>query len=353
MNTIQKNVALQKTSEMQTVVIHLVVWLLVFAFPLIFESSAETFRWKAYLWHLEMPAAFCCVFYLNYGLFVPRFYMRGRRVRFFLYNALLVAVLLAFQHGWFMPQIRHMAVDGGMTPRVDAPQPPVLSFILRDVVMLGLTIGLGTTIRLSAQWKKAEAARQESELKNLRNQFNPHFLLNTLNNIYALIAFDSEKAQQTVQDLSKLLRYVLYESQQAFVPLGKEVEFIRNYIDLMRIRVSKEVRITIHIQVESDNQTPVAPLLFISLIENAFKHGISPTEPSFIIISIEERDDWVRCEILNSNHPKTSSDKSGSGIGLEQVKKRLELIYPGKYDWDMSLNDSGTVYASLLSIKVK
>ena len=240
-----------------------------------------------------------------------------------------------------------------MTPRVDAPHPPVLSFILRDVVMLGLTIGLGTTIRLSAQWKKAEAARQESELKNLRNQLNPHFLLNTLNNIYALIAFDSEKAQQTVQDLSKLLRYVLYESQQAFVPLGKEVEFIRNYIDLMRIRVSKEVRITIHIQVESDNQTPVAPLLFISLIENAFKHGISPTEPSFIIISIEERDDWVRCEILNSNHPKTSSDKSGSGIGLEQVKKRLELIYPGKYDWDMSLNDSGTVYASLLSIKVK
>lgn len=153
--------------------------------------------------------------------------------------------------------------------------------------------------------------------------------------------------------MSKLLRYVLYESQQAFVPLGKEVEFIRNYIDLMRIRVSKEVRITIHIQVESDNQTPVAPLLFISLIENAFKHGISPTEPSFIIISIEERDDWVRCEILNSNHPKTSSDKSGSGIGLEQVKKRLELIYPGKYDWDISLNDSGTVYASLLSIKVK
>ena len=233
------------------------------------------------------------------------------------------------------------------------PRPPRMVFIARDLVMLGLTAGLGATIRMSSQWQEAETARQEAELKNLRNQLNPHFLLNTLNNIYALIAFDTEKAQQTVQDLSRLLRYVLYESQLNHVPLCKEIDFIQNYIDLMRIRVHKDVQIKIDIQTERNSQTPIAPLLFISLIENAFKHGISSTEPSFIHICIREEKDTVCCEISNSNHPKNKSDKSGSGIGLEQVKKRLELIYPGKYTWKVSLSEDHRTYTSYLSIRIK
>lgn len=118
-----------------------------------------------------------------------------------------------------------------------------MDFFVRDILSLIFTIGLSAAIRMSARWGQAEAARREAEksrteaeLKNLRNQLNPHFLLNTLNNIYALIAFDSDKAQQAVQELSKLLRYVLYDNQQNYVPLCKEVDFIRNYIELMRIR---------------------------------------------------------------------------------------------------------------------
>lgn len=217
--------------------------------------------------------------------------------------------------------------------------------------------GLGTVIRLSMQWQKAETARQEAEqsrmeaeLNNLRNQLNPHFLLNTLNNIYALIAFDTDKAQQAVQDLSKLLRHVLYENRGTFVPLCKEIDFIHNYIELMRIRLVKGVSLVINIEVAKDSQTPIAPLIFISLIENAFKHGISPTEPSFISITISEREGQVVCEIANSNHPKNRSDKSGSGIGLEQVKKRLELLYPGRYEWRKGVNADGSVYTSLLAI---
>ncbi len=135
---------------------------------------------------------------------------------------------------------------------------------------------------MEAARKEAERNRTEAELKNLRNQLNPHFLLNTLNNIYALIAFDTDKAQQAVQELSKLLRYVLYDNQQTYVPLGKETDFIRNYIELMRIRLSSNVQMTTQIDILPDSQTLIAPLIFISLIENAFKHGISPTERSFI-----------------------------------------------------------------------
>jgi Putative regulator of cell autolysis len=235
--------------------------------------------------------------------------------------------------------------------------PPGWIFFVRDILSLIFTIGLSAAIRMSARWGQAEAARREAEksrteaeLKNLRNQLNPHFLLNTLNNIYALIAFDSDKAQQAVQELSKLLRYVLYDNQQNYVPLCKEVDFIRNYIELMRIRLSGNVEVITQFDIQPDSRTEIAPLIFISLIENAFKHGISPTELSFIHILISENKEEIRCEIRNSYHPKTNTDKSGSGIGLEQVRKRLELSYPGRYQWDKAISPDGKEYISKLLI---
>lgn len=243
-------------------------------------------------------------------------------------------------------------------PDLNRPIPPQYIFYLRDMAGLIFSTGLSVAIRMSIRWSQAEAERQEAvksrteaELKNLRNQLNPHFLLNTLNNIYALIAFDTDKAQQAVQELSKLLRYVLYDNQQMFVPLIKEIDFIRNYIELMRIRVSPQVTIETEFHIKPESQTPIAPLIFISLIENAFKHGISPTHPSFISITITETDEEICCTIRNSNYPKTRTDKSGSGIGLEQVSKRLELIYPGRYQWERHVSHDGKEYLSSISIR--
>ena len=210
---------------------------------------------------------------------------------------------------------------------------------------------------MSARWTQAEAARKEAErnrseaeLKNLRNQLNPHFLLNTLNNIYALIAFDTDKAQQAVQELSKLLRYVLYDNQQTYVPLGKETDFIRNYIELMRIRLSSNVQMTTQIDILPDSRTLIAPLIFISLIENAFKHGTSNDRPSFIRIDIHERGGELVCRIRNSCFPKTASDRSGSGIGLKNLSKRLEMIYPQRHTFEYG--ERGGTYTALLRIKL-
>ena len=218
--------------------------------------------------------------------------------------------------------------------------PPGWLFFLRDMLSLVFTIGLSAAIRMSARWTQNEAARKEAErnraeaeLKNLRNQLNPHFLLNTLNNIYALIAFDSDKAQQAVQELSKLLRYVLYDNQQTYVPLCKEVDFIRNYIELMRIRLSANVQMITKFDIQPDS--------------------ISPTESSFVSIHLSENDKEVICEIRNSNHPKTVEDKSGSGVGLEQVSRRLEILYPGAYTWSKGISKDEKVYESRLSIKIK
>ena len=223
-----------------------------------------------------------------------------------------------------------------------------------------LFIALAVAVRMYQRWqhleearKEAEAARAEAELSNLRNQLNPHFLLNMLNNIYALIAFDQDKAQTAVGELSKLLRHVLYENQQDYVPLCKEADFMHNYIELMKIRVTDNVRIVDNIKVQSNDSTPVAPLIFISLLENAFKHGISPQGKGEINISLSQADGDITCEIHNSCYPKRENDKSGSGIGLEQVGRRLELMYPDRYTWEKGKTDDGKEYYSKIIIKTK
>ena len=333
------------------ILIHIISCGIVFGFPFFFiDRTGDSINWHAYLRHSAVPLSFVTVFYLNYFLLVPHLLFREQKNKYIIYNILLVCLIGLLLHIW--------QSLNAPAPTLKKPHmPPGWIFFVRDILSLIFTIGLSAAIRMSARWGQAEAARREAEksrteaeLKNLRNQLNPHFLLNTLNNIYALIAFDSDKAQQAVQELSKLLRYVLYDNQQNYVPLCKEVDFIRNYIELMRIRLSGNVEVITQFDIQPDSRTEIAPLIFISLIENAFKHGISPTELSFIHILISENKEEIRCDIRNSYHPKTNTDKSGSGIGLEQVRKRLELSYPGRYQWDKAISPDGKEYISKLLI---
>mgnify|MGYP001217239667 CR=1 FL=1 len=338
------------------VLIHIISWGIMFGFPFFFvERGNGNINWMAYTRHLAVPLSFMIVFYVNYFILVPRYLFQSQAKRYVVYNIIFLCAIGVLLHLW-----QSLTFDPSFAPKSKRPgMPPGWLFFLRDMLSLVFTIGLSAAIRMSARWTQNEAARKEAErnraeaeLKNLRNQLNPHFLLNTLNNIYALIAFDSDKAQQAVQELSKLLRYVLYDNQQTYVPLCKEVDFIRNYIELMRIRLSANVRVETKIDVRPDSRTEIAPLIFISLIENAFKHGISPTEPSFIRIHFSESPGEIHCEITNSYHPKSVADKSGSGIGLEQVRKRLELTYPGHYDWQQGVSEDMKEYKSILIIKI-
>jgi len=338
------------------ILLHVIVWCLFFLFPLLFiDRNNPDFSWKEMMHHWVVPTVFIIVFYTNYFLLIPRLLFNDRVQQYILYNILficLMGVLLYLSQSFaFHPPV----------PKPDHPRPPrPWIFFIRDILGMAFTVGISAIIRITKRWskieyarKEAEKSRAEAELKNLRNQLNPHFLLNTLNNIYALAAFDSGKAQQAIQELSKLLRYMLYDNQQDYVSLGKEVEFIQNYIELMRIRLSSNVSVRTMISVNPDNRTPIAPLLFISLIENAFKHGISPEKPCHVVIFLSEENGTVFCEITNSNFPKTSADKSGSGIGLVQVQKRLDLIYPGQYTWDKGISEDETEYFSRLIINTE
>lgn len=366
--------------------IHIACWTLVLITPiLLFDHNTSTFKLHMLTRQFVWQSVLMIVFYVNYLLLVPRILQKGRQWVFLLLNALLIAACCSFmnyrtdRHREWMEKNRRIEnrnnpskmKNGGTTAQLHSPNhqprngrrqfgPPIEFIKIQNLFTLILVVGLGAAIRMTQDWRKVENARKEAELglaeaelKNLRSQINPHFLLNTLNNIYALIEFDATKAQAAVHDLSKLLRHALYDNQQSFVPLTKEIDFLKGYIELMRIRMASHVSLNIEFDVKEESTTLIAPLIFISLIENAFKHGISPTEPSHIDISIKESGGQIACRIANSNFPKDKNDKSGSGIGLQQVQKRLDLMYKGNYTWEKGTSSDGREYVSSLTINSK
>lgn len=333
--------------------LHVAFWAFMFLSPLSYMRGHGV-TLTQYLMNCMMPLLMMVVFYANYLWLTPRLFVAGKHSYFLIINLVLVVSLGIGLHYWMdfarqLYQPKHsyshipMALDE-------------LFFILRDIINLGIFAAVGTALVLGQRWqhndqarREAEAARIDAELSNLRSQINPHFLLNTLNNIYALTAFDPTKAQEAIQELSKLLRYILYDTQQSMVPLKDEVEFIENYVQLMRIRLPQSVDVNCQFSI-GNSQLTIAPLLFISLVENAFKHGVSPTEPSFIHISIEADEQQMICDIQNSNHPKAANDHSGHGIGLQQVQRRLDLAYPGRYTWQRHISDDGKIYQSKITL---
>ena len=344
-------------SRYRYLILHVLCWSVLIIVPMFFHSSNDDWLVvinRYYRW-LGNPLAYMLVFYLNYLWVVPRFLLKRNWKMFLLINLFVIVSGIFVMDVWHWCGVKFL-------PEINNAQPsrPFIRFprYFWAAMILILIIALAVAVRMIQRWqhieearKEAEAARAEAELSNLRNQLNPHFLLNTLNNIYALIAFDQSKAQTAVGELSKLLRHVLYENQQDFVPLCKEADFMRNYIELMKIRVTDNVKIDANINVQPDDSTPVAPLIFISLIENAFKHGISPQGTGNIKIDLNQVDGDITCEIHNTCYPKRENDKSGSGIGLEQVSRRLELMYPDRYTWEKGKTEDGKEYYSKITIK--
>jgi LytS/YehU family sensor histidine kinase len=347
---------LNNKKEPLELTIHIVSWILIFLFPLVFfDRNINNVNWQQYLNHSVVPIALFVVFYMNYFWLVSKYLFKNNVKGYIISNVIVIGTVYLILHLWLE------SVSVPLPPRARRYMPPIWIFYLRDIILLIFSAGLGAAIKTSLRWRQAEKRlvesereKSEMELMNLKNQLNPHFLLNTLNNIYALIAFNSDKAQEAVQELSKLLRHVLYDNQTTFVPLEKEVEFLSNYIALMKIRLPKNVTVDVNFEDVNRKDILIAPLIFISLIENAFKHGISPVEDSSINISVSTSiTGEVVCDIQNSNHPKNEHDKSGSGIGLEQVRKRLELLYPGKYIWNNGVVEDGKTYKSTLVIKTE
>ena len=289
------------------------------------------------------------LYYVNYYVVIPKVLYKGEVKKFVLINIggfLLYFVLhLLLSYFYRDPHVPFEFRHSFMYMVMSLPWS-----LLICVMAVGFAMGL-KLYELRNQQLIAEKERQnkqtEAELTWLKNQLNPHFLFNTLNNISCQIYTDPDEAQENLSRLSSLLRYALYETETEFVPIQGEIDFMNDYIALMKLRCSEKTTVNVDFRI-GDSNIKILPLLYISLIENAFKHGISNNSESFIDICFEIKDNNLVFRVRNSNFPKTDGKRSGSGIGIENLKRRLQLAYPGRYNLISELR--GNEFFSELSI---
>lgn len=238
--------------------------------------------------------------------------------------------------------------------RRNNPYPSAFQVFNTFIISL-LIAGFSTAIAMTNKWITEEQARREAEREHIRtelaflqNQISPHFFMNTLNNIHALVDADRELARDAILKLSGLMRYLLYESGRGRTTLGQEVEFLRSYINLMQLRVDKSVKIVVDLPDHPDDIT-IPPLLFISFIENAFKHGVSYREESSLYFSLARHDDSIEFVSVNTV-PSFINKKiqAKGGIGLQNIKKRLKLLYGDRCQ--LSISENGHEYSVKLIV---
>ncbi|MGN6293650.1 MAG: sensor histidine kinase [Chitinophagaceae bacterium] len=251
----------------------------------------------------------------------------------------------------FMAEYRH---SGGVVPTTVS-----IHYSFMAGLRGGITIGgLAAAIKLmkslylkeqrNMQLKKENA---ESQLQLLKAQVHPHFLFNTLNNIYSFTQNTSPQASKLVTGLSDLLRFILYECNQPLVPLSKELKMIRDYIELEKVRYGNELELHLDLPTET-NDLFIAPLLLLPLIENCFKHGTSQIlEQPWVSLHIDVQDRQMQMKLLNGKSIQPTRSKNGSGIGIYNVEKRLELLYPGKHE--MTITDEEDVFIVNLKIELE
>ena len=336
--------------------INVLVWIIILCFPFLMATrDGALVQLDKYIIYSWIPLMFMLVFYFNYYFLIDKLVFEKRNWWLWsLCNFVMIVIVASCSHILQEVYLTQIA-------RATEPQEKITlaTYIIRDGLVLMLVVGLSVALKMVMAWQqhasehdRLESEKRDAELANLRNQLNPHFLFNTLNNIYALTLSDSEKAREAIHALSAILRYTLYTGDNR-VPIEREFDFIRSYIELMRLRTSAGM--TVEVTLPPDGQgLVIAPLMFMTLIENAFKHGISTSadEPSFvrIDIAINGKNGEVVCTVENSDFPKTDTDRSGSGIGLGNLRRRLSLLYPRHHELRLERNNG--IHTAKLAIKL-
>ncbi|WP_304348093.1 sensor histidine kinase [Capnocytophaga leadbetteri] len=309
---------------------HIASWAVVFIMPALIFISEGNQRFEEALYRSLASLPFLMLlFYLCYFWLIDRLWFKKQYIFF-----ILVAVTLIFCVSYSKYELfsyfdlhkgkRHM--------------PPFHAFVYFDFLSNLLPVVFAMAIRyaqrnfsLEIAQKEAQAHKLQADLTQLRYQLQPHFFFNALNNIYSLIEFDPQKAQQSVHSLSKLMRHFMQNSDQKQISLAEEVDFLQQYISLMQLRLTDKTTV----QVDFPKQVPqltIAPLLFISLVENAFKHGVSATAATTLSFSLRVEGNTI---IFRSENTKIPTQESlySSGIGIDNLKKRLTLLYPERHQY--------------------
>ncbi|MES2267806.1 MAG: histidine kinase [Bacteroidota bacterium] len=285
------------------------------------------------------------LFYLNYLLLIPKYLDAKKYKQYAIYiiSTLIVFGLIKYGIAVIFKQIT--LERGG---KIITFWQYGFSTLFTSIIF----VFLSTVLKFTIDWflneriqRDLENQRLSAELSFLKSQINPHFLFNSLNSIYSLAYQKSDTTPEAILKLSEIMRYMLYECNDNKVELGKELQYLQNYIDLQKIRFGNKAFINFEVTGEVTNQH-IVPLLLISFIENAFKHGVANDEQSPIVLKITLEDGRLNFFIQNKKH--THNRDSSGGIGLANVRRRLDLLYPGKYNLD--IRDEADTYTCQLSL---
>lgn len=357
--------------------IYILIWTIGILAPFFMTTQTGTRNWNFIFKEWLHLIPFAIIFCVNNFLLVPKFLFKGKYWIYIIACVALVSTVAVldnrftpartprpnfldqkeFSHMPGKPDPDKMRFHKNNTPKWPmGPKPPFFTFGITIIYLL--IIGFNSGVKIFVRWAEEENAKTEkenqhliTELAFLRNQISPHFFMNTLNNIHSLIDIDTEGAKESIIKLSRLMRYLLYESNVDKTSLKKEIEFLESFIELMRLRYD-ERNLSIEIEYPSTiDNISIPPFLFLSFVENAFKHGVDTRKKSFIQIRFVVEEKSLIFTIENSIFVKTENKlNENSGIGLENVKKRLQLIY--KKDYSLSIHSNKNIYNASLKIPI-
>jgi len=329
--------------------LHVIFWILIMSFLLFVAHSDVKFSSKdIVIIFVVYPIISVTLFYLNYLYLIPTYLNKKRYGLYALSIVITIVVYALGKYGvalFFKENILH---------RVKGHDIGFWTYFISAIFTNILFLFLSAVLKFTADWfinervqRDLENQRLSAELAFLKSQINPHFLFNSLNSIYSLAYQRSETTPEAILKLSEIMRYMLYECNDDRVDLAKELQYLHNYIDLQKIRFGEKAFINFKVEGVIDTQQ-IVPLILIAFIENAFKHGVANDPSTPIVISIDVNATNLQFYIQNKKH-MNNRDQSG-GIGLNNVRRRLNLLYPNKFI--LNINDEIQTYTCELSLRL-
>ncbi|MEQ1677829.1 MAG: histidine kinase [Chitinophagaceae bacterium] len=331
---------------------HLAGWLFFFSLIVGFlsnspEAGSSIFSKLLAPQFLIFYFVFLFLFYFNYFILIPQLYLKKKYLLYFLIIcSLFVAVFFIKPFDGLM----FLNPPPGQAPRMERvgnrPPPPPNNgqhkrMDINSIILFVTIWSLSTAIPVIRQWRlteqraiQAEADKANAELSFLKSQVNPHFLFNTLNNIYSLAVTKSENTAPSIMKLSNIMRYVTDEIHEDFVPLDSEIECMKDFIDLQRMRLGEKMNVSLSITGDTADKK-IVPLILMTFTENVFKYGISSHEPSAIIIKLSADEHNITFFCQNKLF-ETKRNTERTGIGIPNAKQRLQHLYPNKHFLDIS-----------------
>jgi hypothetical protein len=344
--------------KVRQVLIHLVGCVLFLAVPFYMgpegiHQFTDIFHDKNLLREFFAFILLLIFFYLNYLVLTPKFLISKK---YFLYIAIFIGIflliiliprfLIPFQeHG--PPDI--LRIPDSFRPSFTPEKRPPIHWTHDFFVFLAVTF-FSIVLKMANRLKQTEKEKLSSELSYLKAQINPHFLFNTLNGIYSLAIEKSDYTATAVVKLSAMMRYVINETERDFVPLEKEINYIGDYIELQKIRLDDATEVKYEVRGEIFGKK-ISPLLLIPFIENAFKFGVNPEMQSIIVIKVEIIENELHLKVKNNKVNIPVNTANSSGVGIENAKTRLQLLYPGKHS--LTFGDNGIEFFVDLSLNLK